>query len=250
MQDDTPRGRAPRPRPAASRAAPRTAKARRTRDAILTAAIELLREQGYERATMRAIAERAGVSVGNAYYYFRSKEELVQAFYARTHVEHLAVALPRLATQRGLRDRLLATMSAKLETVEPYHPFAGVLFRSAADPASPLNPFSEESREVRDEAIAHFAEVVDGARGSLPKDLASEMPVLLWTWHMGVMLYWVHDDSPGRARTWTLMRETAELIASAVTVAKLPGMSPLRRKLVGVVRGMLSVDGHDAGGAS
>jgi AcrR family transcriptional regulator len=46
---------------------------------------------------MRAIAERAGVALGNTYYYFRSKEHLIQAFYARSHAEHLAAAAPVLA---------------------------------------------------------------------------------------------------------------------------------------------------------
>jgi AcrR family transcriptional regulator len=211
-------------------------KARRTRAAILQSAIELLGEVGYERATMRAIAERAGVSTGNAYYYFRSKEALVQAFYARTHAEHLTVARPRLAAARGLRDRLLATMSAKLETIEPYHPFAGVLFRSAADPGSPLNPFSEDSRAVREDAIELFREVVVGMRKPLPKDLTAELPQLLWTWHMGILLYWVHDESEGRAKTWRLMEESSALIASAVKLSGLPLIAPLRRKLLKLVR--------------
>jgi AcrR family transcriptional regulator len=41
---------------------------------------------------MRAIAERAGVSTGNAYYYFGSKEELIQEFYLRNHARHLPPA--------------------------------------------------------------------------------------------------------------------------------------------------------------
>ena len=52
-----------------------------TRDAIVSAALALFRERGFEGTTMRAVAERAGVSVGNAYYYFSSKDELVQGFY-------------------------------------------------------------------------------------------------------------------------------------------------------------------------
>jgi len=58
-----------------------TAARGRTRDAIVEAALELFRERGFEGTTMRAVAERAGVSVGNAYYYFSSKDELVQGFY-------------------------------------------------------------------------------------------------------------------------------------------------------------------------
>jgi len=211
-------------------------KAKRTRAAILQAAIDLLGEVGYERATIRAIAERAGVSTGNAYYYFGSKEEFVQAFYARTHAEHIVVARPRIAAAHGLRDRLRATMSAKLETVEPYHPFAGVLFRSAADPTSPLNPFSAASREVREDAIELFREVVVGMRKPLPKDLTAELPQLLWTWHMGILLYWVHDESEGRAKTWRLMEESSALIASAVKLSGLPLIAPLRRKLLRLAR--------------
>ena len=42
-------------------------------------ALRLFRERGYEATTMRAIAKEAGVSVGNAYYYFGSKRDLYLA---------------------------------------------------------------------------------------------------------------------------------------------------------------------------
>jgi AcrR family transcriptional regulator len=70
----------------------RTARAEQTRAAITEAALALFCERGYEAATMRAIAERAGVSTGNAYYYFGSKEELIQEFYLRNHARHLPPA--------------------------------------------------------------------------------------------------------------------------------------------------------------
>jgi len=63
---------------------------------ILNSALELLRDLGYEKTTMRAIAKKAGVSLGNAYHYFGSKDHLIQAFYHRTHAEHLAASLPVL----------------------------------------------------------------------------------------------------------------------------------------------------------
>src|SRR5438132_12947660 len=72
----------------------RTPKGEQTRALILETALDLFRERGYEETTMRAIAEQAGVALGNAYYYFRSKEHLIQAFYARSHQEHLAAAQP------------------------------------------------------------------------------------------------------------------------------------------------------------
>ena len=52
-------------------------KGEQTRAKILESALALFMERGYEETTMRAVAEEAKVSLGNAYYYFESKEELV-----------------------------------------------------------------------------------------------------------------------------------------------------------------------------
>ena len=83
-----------------------TARAEATRAAIVDAALRMFREQGYEATTMRAIAREAGVATGNAYYYFGSKEELIQEFYARNHAAHLAASRPVLDTETGLAARL------------------------------------------------------------------------------------------------------------------------------------------------
>src|SRR5437667_7319727 len=111
----------------------KTAKGQQTKALILSTALEMLHERGYEQTTMRAIAERAGVSLGNAYYYFGSKEHLIQAFYDRTHVEHVAAVGSQLDDLRDFKARLLLVMRTKLETIEPYHRFAGLLFRAASD---------------------------------------------------------------------------------------------------------------------
>src|SRR5438094_3920559 len=141
----------------------RANKGEQTRALILETALTLFRERGYEETTMRAIAVRADVALGNAYYYFRSKEHLIQAFYARSHQEHLAAALPILERERDLKARLQGVLRAKIETSEPYHGFSGILFKTAADPQSPLSPFSAESNPVRQECTALMAEVLRGS---------------------------------------------------------------------------------------
>lgn len=214
----------------------KTAKGEQTRALILETAVQMFMERGYEETTMRAIAERAGVALGSTYYYFRSKEQLIQGFYARTHQEQLAAAEEVLRTERTLRDRLRGVMAAKLRTVEPYHRFSGVLFRTAADPESPLNPFSEESLPARLEATELFAEVVRGAEDrKIPKDLEKELPDLLWTYHMGVILFWIHDRSPGRVRTWRLMERTVDLVARLIAISTLPLMGPIRKAVLNLL---------------
>ena len=44
---------------------------------LIDTALRLFRDDGYRATTMRRIATEAGVSLGNAYYYFASKDDLV-----------------------------------------------------------------------------------------------------------------------------------------------------------------------------
>lgn len=208
---------------------PPVSKSEQTRSLILETALDLFSERGYEETTMRAVAEKAGVALGNAYYYFRSKEHLIQAFYDRLHERHRETCATILEGERTLKGRLLAVMRQMLTNMTPYHQFAGVLFRTAADPQSPLNPFSPESEAVRRESIEWFAGILKGAKTKVPPDLAEELPILLWLYHMGVVLFWIHDSSPKQVKTWRLMEHTVEIIARLISIASLPLMRPLRR---------------------
>jgi AcrR family transcriptional regulator len=66
----------------------------------------------YDGATMRAIADAAGVSVRNACYHFQSKDHLIQAYYVRSHEQLAEAAAPVLAAERTLRKRLHERLSA------------------------------------------------------------------------------------------------------------------------------------------
>ena len=208
----------------------KTPKGEQTRTLILDTALDLLAERGYEKTTMRAIAENAGVSLGNAYHYFKSKEHLIQAFYHRTHEEHLAAAESVLGREKDLKARLLAILRLKIQTLEPYHEFAGVLFKTAADPHSPLNPFGHDAAPVRRDSIQLFEMLVSDAKRRLPADLKAELPYLLWLYHMGIILFWIHDQSPKRRRTYHVIDRTVDLIDRLITLASNPLMRPLRKK--------------------
>lgn len=207
----------------------KTTKGERTRARILETALEMFRERGYEQTTMRAVARQAGVSLGNAYYYFQSKEHLIQAFYARSHEEHLAACAEPLAAERGFKERLAAVLRARVDTMVPYQPFAAVLFRTAADPQSPLNPWSAESAAVRRDSVELFAEVVAGSDAKVRGPLAAELPELLWLYHMGIVLFWIFDRSPGCRRTYRLAEATVDLVARLVAAANLAPFRPLVR---------------------
>jgi AcrR family transcriptional regulator len=49
------------------------------RERLVESATALFHEQGVHRTTLAEVAERAAVPLGNVYYYFKSKDELVAA---------------------------------------------------------------------------------------------------------------------------------------------------------------------------
>jgi len=213
----------------------KTPKGEQTKALILDSALQLLQERGYEQTTMRAIAQQAGVSLGNAYHYFNSKEHLIQAFYQRTHEEHLAATAPVLERESNFKARLLAVMRLKISTLEPYHEFAGVLFKTAADPHSPLNPFAHDSAPVRRDSIRLFEGLVRDTKPRIPDELRAELPYLLWLYHMGIILFWIHDSSAKSARTYRLIEQTVELLDKLISLASNPLMRPVRKRALKLV---------------
>ena len=57
-----------------------TESTRGTRARIQDVALELFTEQGYEKTSLREIAERLGVTKAALYYHFKSKDEIVTSF--------------------------------------------------------------------------------------------------------------------------------------------------------------------------
>ena len=53
-----------------------------TRERIIACAEALFREKGYNSVSMREIAEKAGIRVGNLTYYYSRKELLVEAVFS------------------------------------------------------------------------------------------------------------------------------------------------------------------------
>jgi len=55
------------------------------RDRILDVALELFNEQGYDKTSLREIAERLGVTKAALYYHFERKEDILLELHLRLH---------------------------------------------------------------------------------------------------------------------------------------------------------------------
>ena len=76
---------------------------------------------------------------------------------------------------------------------------------------------------------------LDSRRPPVPAGLRSRLPELLWLYSMGIVLYWVHDASPGCEKTYRLIDVTAPLAERLVRLARLPVLRSMTRRLLAVL---------------
>ncbi len=74
----------------------------------------------------------------------------------------------------------------------------------------------------------------------IPRDLEPELPGVLWFFQMGVIFFWVTDESPDQVRTTRLLDLAVKSVVALIRLSALPLMRPVRKtalQLVAVVAG-------------
>ena len=138
----------------------------RRREALIAAALELVAEGGAQGATVRAIADRAGVTPGLIRHYFASKDDLTRAAYREVMMRMQAdnAAVLDLAPSEPLA-RLAAFVAASLSApvVDPVKVglWAGFLHNLRRDPAM---------RAVHLEIYLSYRDLLQGLIMALPRD--------------------------------------------------------------------------------
>lgn len=137
------------------------------RDAMIAAALVLIAEGGIAAATVRAIAEIAGVSPGLIRHYFKTKEDLTRAAY-QALMERMTQtsALVLDTAPDGAVARLAAFVAASLRppVVDPAAMglWAGFIHRVQRDP---------QLREVHRTTYLGYRDVLQALIAALPRDV-------------------------------------------------------------------------------
>ena len=206
-----------------------TAKGAATRDHLLGVALALFREKGFDETTMRDIAARAGLSLGAAYHYFSSKEAIVLAYYAAVQAQHLDLVRQRFAETREFRDRLAIVLHTKLDVLAGDRRLLGALLRFTGDPKHPLSFLGRNTRPIQLASIGVFDEAMHDV--SMPADVRRIAPTLFWAMHMGILLYFLYDDSPNQARTRRLVDGAMDIAVRLIGTMRFPLFRPIRTRL-------------------
>jgi TetR/AcrR family transcriptional regulator, transcriptional repressor for nem operon len=130
----------------------------KTRDALLTAALQVLREKGYGSATVDDICRAAGVSKGAFFHHFATKDELALA--AAEHFTAGADALFAAADYRTAadpRDRLLGYIDLRASLMRGELPDFTCLLGTMVQETYATHP---AIRDACREQILHHAEDV------------------------------------------------------------------------------------------
>jgi AcrR family transcriptional regulator len=183
---------------------------------------------------MRDIADGAELSAGAAYYYFHSKEAIVAAYYDYVQEEHMTRSRAAFSQSGGLRERLRASLHTKIDIMQDDRRLLRALFRYGGDPEHPLSWFGPATREQRRRSTAVFAEALDGER--FPEDIRDAAPTLLWTLHMGILLYFLYDESPMQRRTRKLIDAAVDFAVDMKRLATSTLLRPIRRRVMGILR--------------
>ncbi|MBB5913849.1 AcrR family transcriptional regulator [Nocardia transvalensis] len=151
-----------------------------TRRAILVAAQELFAERGYDRATVRDIAGRAGVNQALLFRYFGNKDELFRAAIA-DRGRHLLEDGPIAE----LLARLLSRTLAPVDTPPQAYWLQAALRSSGHDEGT-----SAIRQQLGDEYVRALATLTDDPDGDLRADL-------LLAWLLGIgLVRSVHHREP------------------------------------------------------
>jgi AcrR family transcriptional regulator len=214
-----------------------------TRDKVVEVALRLFRDEGFHATTMRRIADEAGVSLGNAYYYFAGKDELVHELYMVIQRDHRDCALRVLVDGGSLSDNLAAVLHSGVDVMAPYHAFGGTFLQLALPTRSSSSPFSEESSDARSMAIDLMRATLAASKQKVPASLNDSLPTLLWMIYLGVTLHWVTDSSENQVRTRTLIDGLVPVVAKAVRLVRLPVARGLVADVAGLMKRMTSEEG-------
>ncbi|MFE0252191.1 TetR/AcrR family transcriptional regulator [Streptomyces sp. NPDC059010] len=176
-----------------------------TRQRIQDVALELFAEQGYEKTSLREIAERLDVTKAALYYHFKTKEEIIVSLF-----EDLTKPIEELIEWGKQQPHSLAT---KQEIVRRYS--------QALTEAAPLFRFMQENQAtVRELSIGEmFKSRMVGMRDIIidpDSDLVGQVRCIsaLFTLHAGMFLLQDLEGDPEDKRK-AVLEVATDLVTQA-----------------------------------
>ena len=150
----------------------RLLRGRRTRARLREAARTLILEVGFDRATLRGIAARAGMGASSIYRHVRSKEELL--IWELADLQGEAWTRFREADDRAAptRERVEKFFGVQHELLARHPDFTVIALRAATYPTVPV---ARDALRLTDRTVALLAEILQSGRKNGDIDPATDL---------------------------------------------------------------------------
>jgi len=151
----------------------RLVRGRKSRARIRQAARELFRERGFDAATLRAIAERAGMGASSIYRHVQSKEELLMDELSELQEEAWRQYRADDNRAASTRERVGRFLDAQHELLAADRDFTLIALRAATRPEARV---ARRVLLLNDRSIGLIAEILQ--MGRKRRDVAADLNVL------------------------------------------------------------------------
>jgi len=173
----------------------REQKKQKTRLAIMTAAIRLFGEQGYEKTSIEDLASVAGIGKTTIYGYFSTKQEIFQAFCDEEVESSFSFLRESVDPEAPLLEQLVTLFMLQFQFVTENREFGRHLLREMAFPKSR----SESSLEHTQRYLDTLEELLERARDKgqvKPTALLPTASASFYMLYLGTLSGWYNGHMP------------------------------------------------------
>jgi AcrR family transcriptional regulator len=160
------------------------------REEIVEVAAHVFSDRGFEAATLRDVAAAMGTDRASLYYYFGSKEELLQEIVRQALGRDIATAQAVKRSRASTKDKIAALIEAMVKGYDANYPHMHVYIEDLGRISRQDSEWSTDviARTREYESIVHSILTKGQRDGTLRKDLPVELSALA----LFGMVNWMH----------------------------------------------------------
>jgi len=189
----------------------------KNRKKLLDAFVELVIAKGFKAATMREVARTAGLGEATIYNYFPTKDAMVYAYY-QDELEALITELTRVPDFHTytFQEQFQTAFETQLSLLVRDREFVQKTFKTAF---LAMSQDYARVRPVKEVFIRIVRDIFEAAveAGEIQDQVFLELMVqFFWEYYVGMVLYWLKDDSDQFQSTTTLIDKSIDLASASI----------------------------------
>jgi AcrR family transcriptional regulator len=194
-----------------------------TPESLLSVAVGVFNERGYDGTSMEHLARAAGISKSSIYHHVSSKEELLRRAVSRA-LDGLFGVLDEEGAQKGTAtERLEYVVRGTVAVLVAELPYVTLLLRVRGN--TDAERWAMERRRDFDHRLADLVQAAV-AEGGLRADLSPRLATRLLYGMINSIVEWYRPADDGDAQARTRERERAGDLADSVLRLAFDGLRP------------------------